>query len=138
MSAELTKTKPNVLVVEDENQLLEYVSVVLNRYGYSVLTAEQGEEAWALFEENQNSIKLVLTDIVMPGFFDGFELCERIHQLAPDIPVIFMTGAIPEDDPRAEKLVRENRLLRKPFFPNQLLEIIKHHLSAEVSAKSTA
>jgi CheY-like chemotaxis protein len=135
MSAKLTNPKPNVLVVEDESHLVEYVRLVLNRSGFTVLSAMHGEEGWSLFQDNQDSVKVVLTDIVMPGFFDGFELCERIYRLAPDLPVIFMTGAIPEDDPRAKKLVRENRLLRKPFFPNQLLEIVKPHLSVEISIK---
>jgi DNA-binding response OmpR family regulator len=135
MSADSLNKDSNVLVVEDESYLLEYVRVVLTRAGFSVLTAQQGEEGWSQFQENKDSIKLVLTDIVMPGYFDGFELCERIHEVAADVPVIFMTGAIGEDDPRAETLVRENRLLRKPFFPNQLLEIIRHHFSVdEISA----
>jgi DNA-binding response OmpR family regulator len=137
MPADSSNKEYNVLVVEDEGYLLEYVRVVLNRAGFSVLTAQQGEEGWSLFQEYKNSIKLVLTDIVMPGFFDGFELCKRIHEAASDVPVIFMTGAIGDEDPRAEPLIRENRLLRKPFFPNQLLEIVRRRYSpTELSARS--
>jgi two-component system cell cycle sensor histidine kinase/response regulator CckA len=125
-----------VLVVEDESFLLEYVRLVLSRYGFNVLTAQTGEEGWAVFRKNRDSIRLVLTDIVMPGSFDGFELSERIAQVSRDILTIFMTGALAEDDPRAEELTRQNRLLRKPFYPDQLLEIVRDN--ANISASSAS
>ena len=56
--------------MDDEEFLLEYVRVVLQRAGYSVLSAQNGGEAWDLIVD-RHDIRLLLTDIVMPGSFDG-------------------------------------------------------------------
>ena len=66
-----------ILVVDDEEFLLEYVRIVLLRSGFTVLTAKTGAEAWHLILHSRNEIRLVLTDIVMPGSFGGFELADR-------------------------------------------------------------
>jgi CheY-like chemotaxis protein len=119
-----------ILVVDDEEFLLEYVRLVLVRAGYSVVTARDGEEAWALIIEKANRFRLLLTDIVMPGSFDGFELAERVRKQQPDLPVLLMTGASPQDHPETEALHWQRALLRKPFFPNQLLAIVGENLEA--------
>jgi two-component system, cell cycle sensor histidine kinase and response regulator CckA len=82
-----------ILIVDDEEFLLEYVRLVLVRAGYSVLSAQNGEDAWNLILENQDEIDLLLTDIVMPGSFDGLDLAERVRKHRPDLPVLLMTGA---------------------------------------------
>src|ERR1700730_75431 len=119
-----------ILIVDDEEFLVEYVRVVLLRSGFTVLTARTGEEAWQLILHGQNEIRLVLTDIVMPGSFDGFELADRVHRRQPDLPVLFMTGAPLEDYSSADSLVSKRMLLRKPFDPGQLLAIVRENLEA--------
>ncbi len=121
---------PTVLIVDDEEFLLEYVRIVLLRAGFTVLTARTGEEAWQLILNSQNEIRLVLTDIVMPSSFDGFELADRVHRRQPDLPVLFMTGAPLEDSSSADGLVSKRMLLRKPFDPGQLLAIVRKNLEA--------
>ena len=117
-----------ILVVDDEDFLLEYVRIVLVRAGYTVLTATNGEEAWNLIAENRHEIRLLLTDTVMPDSFDGFELAERVRKHQPDLPVLLMTGATLRDHPAREVITRQRKLLRKPFFPDQLLTIVREHL----------
>lgn len=117
-----------ILVVDDEDFLLEYVRIVLVRAGYSVLTASNGEEAWNLIAENRHDIRLLLTDIIMPDSFDGFELAERVRKHQPDLPVLLMTGATLHDHPSRDLITRQRMLLRKPFFPNQLLTIVREAL----------
>ena len=119
-----------ILIVDDEEFLLEYVRIVLLRSGFTVLTAQTGEEAWQLILDSQNEIRLVLTDIVMPGSFDGFELADRVRRRQPDLPVLFMTGAPLEDYASADGLVSKRLLLRKPFDPDQLLAIVRENLEA--------
>jgi DNA-binding response OmpR family regulator len=118
-----------ILVVDDEEFLLEYVRIVLLRSGFTVLTAQTGEDAWHLILHSQNEIRLVLTDIVMPGSFDGFELADRVRRRQPDLPVLFMTGAA-LDDHASDALVSKRLLLRKPFGPEQLLAIVRENLEA--------
>jgi DNA-binding response OmpR family regulator len=121
---------PTILIVDDEQFLLEYVRIVLLRAGFTVLTARTGEEAWQLILNSQNEIRLVLTDIVMPSSFDGFELADRVRRRQPDLPVLFMTGAPLEDSSSANGLVSKRMLLRKPFDPGQLLAIVRENLEA--------
>jgi DNA-binding NtrC family response regulator len=119
-----------ILVVDDEEFLLEYVRIVLLRSGFTVLTAQTGEDAWHLILHSQNEIRLVLTDIVMPGSFDGFELADRVRRRQPDLPVLFMTGAALDDHASDDALVSKRLLLRKPFDPEQLLAIVRENLEA--------
>jgi DNA-binding response OmpR family regulator len=117
-----------ILVVDDEEFLLEYVRIVLSRSGFKVLTAQTGEAAWHQILHSQNEIRLVLTDIVMPGSFDGFELGDRVRRRHLDIPVVFMTGATLGEHPSADALASERLLLQKPFDPEQLLAIVRENL----------
>jgi DNA-binding NtrC family response regulator len=120
----------NILVADDEDFLLEFVRLVLVRAGYSVLTAQNGEEAWDLIVDSRQEIRLLLTDIVMPGPFDGLELAKRVRELRPDLPVLVMTGAPKYNHPSAAVIPWQGILLRKPFFPDQLLAIVRENLEA--------
>jgi two-component system, cell cycle response regulator CpdR len=120
---------PTILIVDDEEFLLEYVRVVLQRAGYSVLSAQTGGEAWNLILD-RHEIRLLLTDIVMPGSFDGFELAQRVRKHQPELPVLLMTGAVLHDYPSAIELPWQRMMLRKPFHPDQLLAIVRENLEA--------
>jgi CheY-like chemotaxis protein len=126
--------KLTFLVVDDEPFIVEYVRQVLSRLGQHVMTARDGEEAWACFERQHDSVDFLITDIIMPGSFDGFGLAERVQQVKPLLPILFITGALADDDPRTLELVRKRVLLKKPFFPEQLVAILQSHLSAAGSA----
>jgi len=117
-----------ILVVDDDEFILEFVSLLLVRAGYLVLTAQNGEEAWALIKGNSHGIRLLLTDIVMPDSFDGFELAERVRKHQPDLPILLMTGAALQEYPPAVLLAWEPMLLRKPFSPDRLLKFVQENL----------
>jgi DNA-binding response OmpR family regulator len=119
-----------ILVVDDDEFLLEFVRLLLVRGGYPVLTAQNGEEAWNLILANQHEIRLLLTDIVMPDFFDGFELADRVRKHQPDLPILFMTGASLHEYSSGDLLTWEPILLRKPFTPDRLLNFVREHLEA--------
>jgi len=118
----------NVLVIDDEPFILEYVRKVLHQAGYATFLAENADQALARFEERKGEIDLVLTDIVMPDSIDGLELATRIHRIEPTIPVLFITGAIPQDDPHMLSLMNGGFLLRKPFFPDQLIRFVENQV----------
>jgi two-component system cell cycle sensor histidine kinase/response regulator CckA len=80
-----------VLLVDDEAELRQVVARALEEEGFRVLQAENGLEAWRVFEEYGLDIHLVITDIVMPGL-GGRELAERIGGTAHAPPVLFITG----------------------------------------------
>jgi CheY-like chemotaxis protein len=117
-----------ILVVDDEPAILQYIQRVLERGGnHSVLTSRSGEQAWGVIRGNQGKLDLVLTDIIMPGSIDGPTLAGMIQRRYKNLPVLFMTGALPENDAQAVEMTRRRLLLRKPFSPKQLVEFIDSH-----------
>ncbi|MBN1930967.1 MAG: response regulator [Desulfobacterales bacterium] len=78
-----------ILVIDDEKPTLTMFRFLLSAYGYSVFTAENGEEGLKILEREK--CPLVLTDIKMPGM-DGIEVLKRIKEMDPRIEVIVVTG----------------------------------------------
>jgi two-component system, cell cycle sensor histidine kinase and response regulator CckA len=128
-------SQPLILVADDEPFILKYIERVLQVANYRVITTTTMEDAWKILERHQSEIELVLTDIVMPGRIDGLELAEKIHQLAPGLPVLFVTGALCESDPRAALMTEKQLVLRKPFFPKQLVEFVGAQIDRERSSR---
>ncbi len=82
---------PTVLVVDDEPEILRLLSAALAR-DYSVVTAESGFEALALYSSYHAQIDAIVTDITMPGM-SGVELIARVEEFrGGPVPVVFMTG----------------------------------------------
>ena len=120
-----------ILVVDDEPFIVHYVEV-LQRSNYGAVTANTAKQAWTIFEQREVRVGLLLTDIVMPGSMDGLDLAAKIRQVERTFPILFMTEKhIPEGDPRAAGIMEERLLLRKPFFPKQLLDFLSPHLDRE-------
>lgn len=128
-------SQPLILVTDDEPFILQYIERVLQLADYRVITATTVEDAWNILQRRQSEIELVLTDIVMPGHIDGLELAEKIHEVAPGLPVLFITGALSESDPRAAVMVEKRLVLRKPFFPKQLVEFVGAQMHREPSSR---
>jgi len=80
-----------VLLVDDEESVRRMTTEVLKRLNYQVITASDGSEALALFEERQGKIDLLFADLVMPKM-GGLELAEYLRRQRPDLPVILATG----------------------------------------------
>jgi DNA-binding response OmpR family regulator len=116
-----------ILVVDDEPGVLNFLQRVLRLASYSVITSRDGNHAWCVIEGGQAKIELVLTDIVMPGSIDGFTLAPKIRRKYSNLPVLFMTGALPPGDEEAAVIERKRLLLRKPFSPKELVEFIDSH-----------
>lgn len=80
-----------ILVVEDEEQLLDMMTELLETLGYDTLRAASGTEALEQVRHGA-AFDLLLTDIVMPGGIGGFELAREVRVLRPGVPVIYMSG----------------------------------------------
>lgn len=106
--------KPVVLVVDDDARSRHLLEVVLTIEGYGVVSADSGERALALIEQQPPDV--VLLDFLMPGM-DGPELCARIRSLPMQrrLPLIVLSGM---DDPQARRSAREagaDDFVVKPF-----------------------
>jgi CheY-like chemotaxis protein len=110
-----------VLIAEDEEMVRALSQRALEGAGYRTLVAANGLEAVRLFEQHRDSVALALLDIVMPDM-GGHEVCHRIRQLAPEVPVIFCTGYDPDSSPQGDDRCQ---LLAKPFTPKGLLIAVR-------------
>ena len=100
-------------VVEDDLDVLALARDFLERAGYAVVTAVDGEEGLRLYEEQHPDISLLLTDVTIPKM-NGHDLAGRILKLDSRLPVVLMSG-----DPREQESSME--CLVKPFTPGELL-----------------
>ena len=118
-----------ILVVDDEQDILNFVQTVLNRAGYTVVQAQSGDMALELFEKLQLSIDLLLTDVVMPGM-SGPMLVDRLLAMQPSLPVLFMSGYDDRQVVQRYVLKEGFALLAKPFTLEVLSEKVQELLPA--------
>jgi len=119
------KTLERILIVDDEEQMRELLTKVLEKNGYQVTAAGDGTQALALLEKEP--VDLVVTDVRMPGL-GGMEALKAIKELNPDIVVIIMTafGSIDQ----AVQAVKEGAYdyINKPFKIDEMLLTIRKAL----------
>jgi CheY-like chemotaxis protein len=125
--AKLEATGPScaILVVEDEPATLKITRILLESWGYQVHSAPNGLEALALFQRHKETIRLVLTDIVMPGM-SGVQLAERLARLDGDVRIVYMSGYHNEGLKQFGK--RPITFLAKPFSPERLARTVREEL----------
>ena len=115
-------------MVEDELAVLKPTRKFLERHGYTVLAAANGQEALSLWENNRATVSLLLTDLVMPGGLNGQELARRLQAEKPDLKVIFASGYSAEIAGRDFRLLPGEAFINKPFATDFLLETIRRFL----------
>lgn len=109
-----------VLLVEDEDMVRAVAERALTRHGYTVVTAEHGEDALEIFARGAHHFDLLISDVVMPTM-DGPTMVRHVRDKAPDIPVLFMSGYAEEQLRKSIDLDRVH-FLPKPFSVKQLAE----------------
>ena len=116
-----------ILVVEDDQSLRDYVSLVLEAEGYRVLQADRGESALRVLCERTPD--LIISDIVMPGM-DGLELLERVRANVAwcSIPFVFLTAKAGRSDVRYGMGLGADDYLPKPFELAELLSAVEARL----------
>jgi len=118
----------NILIVDDEDDVLDYVKDALEIYGYQAIAINNPLEAVELFPEISEEVDLVITDIIMPQM-SGKELILHIRSLKPDIKIIAISGY--SDDPVTQDNTLINAFVKKPFEGSHLLATVKHVLNGE-------
>lgn len=114
-------TEPRLLVVDDEDSILQFVSYNLKKEGYEVVCAHDGDEALALFEADP--FDLVVLDIMLPGV-DGYEVCRRLRA-KHDVPVLFLSARDTELDKVVGLELGGDDYLAKPFGIRELQARVK-------------
>ena len=116
-----------VLIVEDDDRVRNLARKILERYGYSVLEAQNGEDALRVSEAHDGSIDLLITDVVMPKM-GGKEVAERLQPLYPQIKVIYMSGYTDNAIVHHGVLAPGLNFLEKPFAPEGLARKVREVL----------
>ncbi len=113
-----------VLLVEDQEGIRDLVQEFLQRKGYTVLHAVDGDDALRIAGAHNEQIHLLVTDVVMPNI-GGQELARRLTPLRPQMKVLFMSG-YPEHASRGEEAVDRNvPVLLKPFLLDTLARKVR-------------
>jgi CheY-like chemotaxis protein len=123
---ELLSGTETVLVVEDQEPLRAVVVRILGEQGYSVIEARNPTDALELCK-GEGHIDLLLTDVVMPEM-NGRDLAQRVLQLRPGLPVLFMSGYTGTAIAPNDALEARAQLLNKPFTAKELLRMVRRAL----------
>jgi len=114
-----------ILVVEDQDSIRRMIEALVQARGYKVTAASSGVKA--LDMASVEPPDLVLLDLMMPGQFDGFEVCRRLRadQATHGIPIIVITAMDDESARRRATDAGANAFYTKPFSPIALLKEIE-------------
>ena len=116
-----------ILLAEDDPVVRNLIGLMLSKEGYSVLTANDGQEAFEICRRFKDPIHLLLTDKTMPQM-NGLELAESILKKRSEIKIMIMSGET------AEMILSKNTpnaFLSKPFMPPTLLTCVRRLLASE-------
>jgi CheY-like chemotaxis protein len=122
MKSHREKLTAAVLVVEDEPLLRAYVCDVLGQSGFDVVEAFNAEEAMEQLASEEKPICAMVSDVAMPGKFDGFELARRAREEYPRVGVVLISGV---HDPRDIYIPLGVRFLSKPVRVHTLLRLVR-------------
>lgn len=118
-----------ILVAEDEDGVRSLAREVLEKYGYTVLEAANGEEALKVAERHAGPLHLLLSDVVMPRM-GGPELAQALVARRPDVKVLYMSGYTDHPMVRRGVVNAGVAFLQKPFTPTVLVSRIREVLEA--------
>jgi signal transduction histidine kinase/ActR/RegA family two-component response regulator len=109
-----------ILLAEDDEAVRTIAVLALSRAGYRMLAADGGPMALELAQDHAGPIHLLVTDVVMRDM-NGRELAQELHQLRPELPVLFVSGYTENTIVHHGVLDRDVEFLAKPFTPTALV-----------------
>ncbi len=114
----------SILLVEDEESVRKLATRVLERKGYSIVSAATPKEAENLFHRHGGDFALLLTDVVLPGRSGG-ELYDRLRTSASTLKVLYMSGYTDSVVVQRGKISEDAPFLRKPFSADELAQKVR-------------
>jgi CheY-like chemotaxis protein len=114
--------KPVILFADDDELCLDVGVQILQKLGYSVLRARDGQEALEVFENNKNTVDLVILDMRMP--YNGGRAFDQLKQIKSDVKVLIASGYT--EDQRIREMFKQGCIgfIQKPFSVNLLSDKI--------------
>nr|WP_320192277.1 ATP-binding protein [uncultured Desulfobacter sp.] len=121
-----------ILLVEDDESLRRMLSSSLSDQGYTILEAENGEQATAIFEKSKGRIDLLITDMVMPGQ-NGLDMAMEFQATSAELRIILMSGYTENTLIRDGNIPADITFINKPVTPASLSQVIAEVLGPVVS-----
>jgi two-component system, cell cycle sensor histidine kinase and response regulator CckA len=116
-----------ILLVDDEEPIRETTKIILEDHGYRVITANDGSEAIEAYSRNKATVKVILTDMMMPHL-DGLEMVEGLLAIEPNATIIAMTGVPGSNEQKSARQVGITAVLQKPYTEDKLLKVLNEAL----------
>ena len=119
---EHSNRKPVILFADDDELCLDVGVKILQKLGYSVLRARDGQEALEVFENNKNTVDLVILDMRMP--YNGGRAFDQLKQIKSDVKVLIASGYT--EDQQIREMFKQGCIgfIQKPFSVNLLSDKI--------------
>lgn len=118
-----------VLIVDDQEMIRKLVKMTLSAQNFDILEAKNGAEALQIVQNNRPDV--IILDIMMPGEFNGIQVCKKIRQIPGcEETIILMLSAKTQEIDKEEGMdAGATDYLVKPFSPEYLLVQIKYYLN---------
>jgi len=120
----------HILLVDDELQIIDVQKQILEKLGYTVTAITSGLEALEVFQSDQNSFDMIITDMTMPKM-TGDKLIQQIKKIRPDIPVVLCTGFSKQIDKAKASDLGIDAFILKPVDKTELAETLRKLLDRE-------
>ena len=117
-----------ILVVEDDPLILEFLCEILQDEGFVVQPQISADAASAYLEQNADNVRLLLTDITMPGTLNGADLANQFGDRWPDKPIMIMSGF---ETPKSAGVRHSVSFIKKPWALGQLLDCVEGALKSK-------
>jgi two-component system, response regulator PdtaR len=117
--------KAAILVVEDETLIRLWVADLFEENGFTVLEAENANAALKTLEARPD-VKLLFTDVQMPGSLNGMELAREVHARWPHVLLVITSG---RERPTRDEIPDDGRFVAKPYSAEELLRQVNDLLS---------
>jgi two-component system, response regulator PdtaR len=136
--ATLDRRLPVILLVEDEALVRMLAAEVLSEAGFTIIESGSAEEALTVLQ-TRSDVRVLFTDVNMPGALDGLGLAQIVHERAPDVSILIGSGRI---RPSPGELPPGVRFIAKPYASSTLTEavcaLVQGHREWRVTSTSPA
>lgn len=128
------RRQPTVLVVEDEILLRVAIADYLRECGFKVYEAGTGSDALIILRAKNAAVDLVLSDIDMPGAFDGFALAQWIRKHKPKLAIV-LAGSDRKKSEAADDLCKNAPFFAKPYDLRRVVVFIRNAIQAKAGKR---
>jgi two-component system cell cycle sensor histidine kinase/response regulator CckA len=120
----------SILLVEDNNMVSALTTRILERSGYTVLTAANGKEALDLYEKERDKISLIILDLIMPEM-GGKQCLEELRQMDPTVKIVVTSGYAVSGPTKATIESAASSFVGKPYNVDQILGAVRDALDSD-------